>query len=140
MICVNADIIVKSIIFNRKLNRFLLIQRSKKDAIGANTWENAGGNIECGENPEEAMKREIKEETGITDIRIERVAYVTLVNGKKPYLIIAYLCETLTEAVALSDEHQAFIWADKEDCTELLPKEIIADFEKNKIFEYIEAV
>jgi len=137
---VKADIVVKSIIFNRQLNRVLLIQRSEKDSVGANTWENAGGNIELSENPEEAMKREIREETGITDIRIERVAYVTLVNGKVPYLIIAYLCETFTEAVALSDEHQAFIWADKEECTELLPKEIIADFEKNKIFEYFESV
>ncbi len=136
----NADIVVKSIIFNRKLHKFLLIQRSKKDSVGANTWENAGGNIESGENPEEAMKREIREETGITDIRIEQVAYVTLVNGKNPYLIIAYLCETLTEAVALSNEHQAFIWADKKECQELLPKEIIDDFEKNKIFELFETV
>jgi len=136
----NADIIVKSIIFNKKLNRFLLIQRSTKDDIGANTWENAGGNIECGEVPEEAMKREIREETGLTDIRIERIAYVTLVNGKKPYLIIAYLCETSTETVVLSSEHQAYIWADKKECKELLPEEIIDDFEKNNIFRYIEAV
>ncbi len=136
----NADIVVKSIILNKRLNKFLLIQRSKKDSIGANTWENAGGNIECGENPEEAMKREIIEETGITDINIERVAYVTLVYGKKPYLIIAYLCETLTQEVILSDEHQAFIWADKKECIELLPKEIIDDFEKNRIFECMEVV
>ena len=136
----NADIIVKSIIFNKKLNRFLLIQRSQRDSIGANTWENTGGNIECGETPEDAMNREIQEETGITDISIERVAYVTLVNGKKPYLIIAYFCETLTETIALSEEHPAYIWANKEECTELLPKEIIDDFERNKIFEYIEVV
>lgn len=136
----NADIIVKSIIFNRKLYKFLLVQRCKKDDVGADTWENAGGNIENGENPEEAMRREIREETGITDIVIERVAYVTLVNGKKPYLIIAYLCEALTDNVILSDEHQAYIWADKKDCINLLPKEIIDDFEKNKIFDYIETV
>lgn len=136
----NADIIVKSIILNKKLKKFLLVQRCTKDSIGANTWENAGGNIENGETPEEAMKREIREETGITDIRIERVAYVTLVDGKKIYLIIAYLCEALTEAVALSDEHQAYIWADKKKCMELLPKEIIDDFEKNNIFDYIETV
>lgn len=136
----NADIIVKSIIFNRKLNKFLLVQRCKKDDVGADTWENAGGNIENGENPEEAMRREIKEETGITDIIIERVAYVTLLNGKKPYLIIAYLCEALTDNVVLSDEHQAYIWADEKDCINLLPKEIINDFEKNKIFDYIETV
>lgn len=132
-----ADIIVKSIIFNRNLGKVLLIQRSGNDPTGANTWENTGGNIEYGEIPEEAMKREIREETGITEIIIERVAYVTLVNAKEPYLIIAYLCEAKTEAVTLSNEHQAFIWADKDECRNMLPKAIIDDFEKNKIFEYI---
>ncbi len=132
-----ADIIVKSIIFNKKLNKFLLLQRCGEDSVGADTWENAGGNIECGESPEEAMIREIREETGITDIRIERVAYVTLVNGNTPYLIIAYFCETSSEIVSLSNEHQAFIWADETKCREMLPKEIIKDFERNGIFEYI---
>lgn len=132
-----ADIIVKSIIFNRNLGKVLLVQRNGNDPTGADTWENAGGNVEYGETPEEAMKREIREETGITEIIIERVAYVTLVNAKEPYLIIAYLCETQTEAVTLSNEHQAFIWADKDKCRNMLPKAIIDDFEKNKIFEYI---
>ena len=136
----NADIVTKSIILNRKLNKFLLLQRENQDSVGANTWENAGGNVECGEELEEAMRREIKEETGITDINIKRVAYVTLVNDKKPYLIIAYLCETVTEAITLSDEHQAFIWADEKECKRLLPKEIIADFERNKIFECLEVL
>ena len=68
----NADIVTKSIIYNRKLKKILLVQRSKKDSVGANSWENVGGNVECGEELEEAMKREIREETGITDIRIER--------------------------------------------------------------------
>lgn len=133
----NADIVTKSIIYNRKLKKILLVQRSKKDSVGANSWENVGGNVECGEELEEAMKREIREETGITDIRIERVAYVTLVNAENPYLIIAYLCEAFTETVTLSEEHQAFIWADVEDCKKLLPKEIIADFEKNGIYRYL---
>lgn len=132
-----ADIIVKGIIFNRNLGKVLLIQRSGNDPTGASTWENAGGNIECGEIPEEAMKREIMEETGIAEITIERVAYVTLVNAEEPYLIIAYLCEAQTENVTLSNEHQAFKWADEDECRNMLPKAIIDDFEKHKIFEYI---
>jgi len=132
-----ADIIVKSIIFNPKLNRILLVQRSKNDDTGANTWENAGGNVEYGETPEEAMKREIREETGITEVSIERVAYVTLVDGEKPYLIIAYICETRTQEVIVSNEHQAYIWADAEDCKKMLPAGIVKDFENNKIFEYM---
>ena len=43
-----AKIIVKCIIYNRALNRFLLVQRCENDHTGANTWENAGGNIEDG--------------------------------------------------------------------------------------------
>ena len=132
-----ADIVVKSIIYNKKLGKFLLVQRCGSDDVGAGTWENAGGNVEQGEAPEIAMAREIREETGLTEIRIERVAYVTLVNAKEPYLIIAYLCEALTESVSLSKEHQAFLWADEADCRRLLPKAIIDDFDNNGIFEIL---
>ena len=131
----NAKIVVKSIIFNKNHNRILLIQRSNDDPIGANTWENAGGNIEYGEKPEEAIKREIREETGITEITIKNVAYVTLVNGEEPYLIIAYICESQTETVTLSNEHRAFMWVDKKACKAMLPKAIVDDFDKNGIFE-----
>ena len=131
----NAEIAVKSIIFNRNRDRILLIQRSNDDPIGANSWENAGGSIECGETLEEAIHREIREETGITEITIKNVAYVTLVNGDKPFLIVAYICESQAETVTLSNEHQAFMWADKEACKVMLPKAIIDDFDKNGIFE-----
>ncbi len=131
-----ADIIVKSIIYNKNLNKILLIQRSDIDHIGAGTWENAGGKVELGEDLERAIKREIREETGITDIIIEGLAYVTLVNGENPHLFIVYLCESQNEFVTLSDEHQGFVWADKEECVNKLPKDIIDDFEKNHIFNY----
>ena len=35
----------------------------------------------------------------------------------------------------MAAEHLAFVWADEQKCRELLPKEIVDDFEKNKIFE-----
>lgn len=131
----NAEIAVKGIIYNKKLNRILLIQRSNDDPTGANTWESAGGCIENGEKPEDAIRREIREETGITEITVKNVAYVTLLNSYKPILIIAYTCESQTETVILSNEHQAFVWADEEECKALLPKAILDDFEKNKIFD-----
>lgn len=131
-----AKIIVKSIIYNKKLNRILIIQRSSTDPTGAGTWEGVGGNVDCGETPEQAVRREIWEETGISEIQIERIAYVTLVNADDPYLIIAYLCESQTENVNLSVEHQAFLWADKNECINMLPAEIVKDFNENKVFEY----
>ena len=132
-----AKIIVKCIIYNRALNRFLFVQRCKNDDTGANTWENAGGNIEDGETPEAAVFREVSEETGIKDIEIKKIAYVSILEGKIPDLLIVYLCETATESVTVSFEHQAYIWADEEQCRSLLPKAIIGDFEKNHVFDIL---
>ena len=61
----DAYIVSKSVLYNSKLDKFLLVQRSSDDDIGADSWENVGGNLEDGETPEEAMKREIREEVGI---------------------------------------------------------------------------
>ena len=132
-----AKIIVKCIIYNRELNRFLLVQRCQDDDTGADTWENAGGNIESGETPEAAAAREVREETGITDIAIKKVAYIALLEGELSDLLIVYLCETNTENVRLSFEHQAYIWADEEQCRELLPKAIVSDFDDNGIFDIL---
>lgn len=132
-----AKIIVKCIIHNKKLNRFLLVRRSENDDTGADTWENAGGSVESGETPEEAAKREVREETGIGDIRIGNIAYIALLHHEIPDLIIAYLCETDEEDVKLSSEHRSFVWADEQKCRSLLPAEIISDLEKNKVFDIL---
>lgn len=129
-----ANIVVKGIIFNQSFTRLLLLQRSGDDPVGANTWEGVGGSLEYGENPEEALRREIREETGITKIHIGRVAYMTLAGRENPSFIIAYLCESKTETVVLSREHQSFLWAKEEDCRHVLPMAILGDFDKNGIW------
>ena len=94
----------------------------------------AGGNIEDGETPEDAVFREVKEETGI---EIKKIAYVSILKGGLPDLLIVYLCETATESVTVSFEHQAYIWADEAKCRELLPEAIISDLEKNRVFDIL---
>ncbi len=129
-----AKIVTKGIVWNSDINRILIVQRSSADSVGANTWENIGGNLEEGEDIEEGLIREIREEVGITDIAIRKVAYVALLNGASPNLIIVYLCETKSEVVNLSSEHQSYLWADEAECRNKLPKAILDDFEKNGIW------
>lgn len=132
-----AEIVSKGIIYNPKLKRVLLLQRCTTDDTGAGTWENAGGNIEEGETPETALIREIREETGLSDVVVKRVAYVAIMPHK-PVLIIVYLCLTESKNVSLSSEHDAYIWADKNDCLHLLPDGIKNDFQNNNILDILE--
>lgn len=132
-----ANVVVKGIIFNKKLGRILIVQRSDDDRVGAGTWENVGGKIEYGEQPEEALRREITEETGIGKIGIEEIAYVTVSYGKEINLFIVYYCEVYTDKVVLSSEHKAFVWADKKIAENMLAEDIIHDFERNGVSEYI---
>ncbi len=132
-----AKLIVKGIVYNQRLGKILLVKRSKDDPSGPNTWENPGGKLEPGETPQEGALREIMEETGITDISIDRIAYLTLMDGERPALLIVYLCRTAVSEVTISDEHQAYLWADESKCRELLPDSIIRDLEENHVLELI---
>lgn len=130
-----AKIAVKGILFDKHRSRILLVQRSGDDPTGPGTWESAGGCMERGETPEDALRREIREEVGIADITIRGLAYVSMLDGDDPCLIIVYVCESPTESVRLSAEHRSFRWADQEACKALLPQPIMDDFNRNGIFD-----
>jgi 8-oxo-dGTP diphosphatase len=132
---VKVQLIVKSIILNRRLGKILLLKRNRYDEIGAGTWENPGGNMVLGETPDYAVRREIYEETGILDIIFSGPIYMTFGNAKNPYLIVVYLTETDDERVALSEKHQDYKWVTKDECKSLLQGRIKDDFVRHKIFE-----
>jgi len=58
----------------REGNEILLHRRSLESRGQPGKWENAGGEIDEGETPEEAIVREIKEELGV-DFLIEKRIY-----------------------------------------------------------------
>jgi bis(5'-nucleosidyl)-tetraphosphatase len=85
------------------------------------------GHVEKGESEHETLRREVEEETGITDLRIldKRgvISYYYSAKGnelrkrkkdKKGYYIFKrvyfYPAQTQTRAILLSDEHIGFVW------------------------------
>lgn len=72
-------------------------------------WEFPGGKLEAGETPEEALKREIREELS-TEIRVDE--FLCTVNYDYPTFHLTmhcYLCSLLTGALHLN-EHKAARW------------------------------
>ena len=72
-------------------------------------WEFPGGKMESGETPEEALKREIREELS-TDIRVDEFLCTVEYDYPKFHMKMnCYLCSLLTETLHLN-EHEAAKW------------------------------
>ncbi len=118
-----------------KDDKFLLLKRNNEPCI----WAPPGGRLEEDENPEEGLKREIKEETNFD---IEIIAPVNTWFGEwqgKPLLSIDYLVRTVGGKLQLSDEHSSATWVSLEELKKGVPIELdprlgfkLKDFQKAK--------
>lgn len=105
---------VSAVIFNPE-GKILLCKSHKWD----NKYVIPGGHIELGEKMEEALKREIFEETGLNIYDIKLVSlkesiYSDKFHEKKHFIFIDYICKTDSTNVSLNDEAEEYEWADIE--------------------------
>ena len=79
-------------------------------------WDFPKGHIESGEDPEETAKRELQEETGISEMRLvdgykQTLRYFFRQKGIGIFkVVIFFLGETTQSEIALSAEHVGFDW------------------------------
>lgn len=101
-----------AVLCNRRTGatRYLLLK------YPAGHWDLPKGNIEKGEEPLQTMRREVKEETGITDLRVmngfeHKIEYHYMRDGRKVHkTVVFFLAETETDKVTISFEHKDFGW------------------------------
>jgi 8-oxo-dGTP diphosphatase len=105
-----------------KDGKVLMVKRNEPEAKGAHfKWEFPGGKVDFGETPEQAVIREIKEETGIV-CKIKRLLPVTVTTnweypwGTQHTLIFGFECEFVSEETRKKDHHVETIeWVVLED-------------------------
>lgn len=104
------------------------------DEIG--WWEFAGGTLEFGENPEQTLVREYREEAGL-EVKPERLLYVSSVhtNPKYQIIVITYLCSCEDcSNVKISSEHLAYKWVGASESKKYLASDIAENFYKNNLW------
>ena len=99
-----------------------------------------GGHIELGERAEVAIKREVKEETGL-DVEpvklllVQQAIYPKDYHKHEHFLFIDYVCRTRSSEVKLDDrELQEYIWVRPEDALKLDMEE----YTRNFVVKYLE--
>ena len=92
----------------------------------AGHWDFPKGNIEQGEQEKEAATREIREETGITDVEFLEGFRLKIDyryrHGKRLVHkeVILFLARTKTKQVVISHEHIGFAWKNYDSAMEQL--------------------
>ena len=118
----------------RKEDKIFATQRGYGEWQG--WWEFPGGKMEAGETPEEALKREIREELS-TEINVDE--FLCTVDYDYPAFHLTmhcYLCSLLVETLHLN-EHEAARWLSKNelDTVKWLPAdlEVIKELKQSTI-------
>jgi 8-oxo-dGTP diphosphatase len=89
---------------------YLALRRAHPPLVGG--WDLPGGFVEAGEYPDDAVQREIEEETGlrVADLRVFGAWTGQYGEGGKWTVDIAYRCRVVGGEMTLSTEKSEFGW------------------------------
>lgn len=123
----------KAIIINKK-GEILIIFRTKSAPTRPNSWDLPGGDLEFGEDAQESIIREIREETGLKVNGLRPFDVEAKINSNSDYWItVAYLACTNDGKVILSSEHNKSMWVNISKFLELNTSPRAERFIKNLV-------
>ncbi len=121
----NDVMLIQKCIIVRGDEMILALRRVDNDRSRAGAWDLPGGGYEQGEDIVDAIKREIKEEAGLTANVVSPLYFankigtkVGLFYGDKVFAL-CYSCRDWSGEVQLSDEHAEYKWVQPEEFMKL---------------------
>ena len=125
---------VGAFIFNPQGQLFLMQSHKWRDAYVV-----PGGHIELGERMEEALRREVKEETNLEIYDIEFLIFQEFIYDeafweKRHFIFFDFACKTESTEVILNEEAHAYVWVTIEEAL-ALPLDAYTRVALNKCIE-----
>ena len=103
--------------------RFLLLKRSDSAKIYPGIWQTITGTIETHEHTKETVFREMKEETGLTPVKIYSIPRINtfyFAPSDKICMSPVFLSFVDKEEIKISGEHSDFKWSSYEEAVKLV--------------------
>ena len=103
-----------------KGNQYLMLHRTKKENDeNRDKWIGVGGKFEAGESPEDCMRREIREETGLTPTAWRFRGIVTFVSDRWPTEYMFLYTVTRWQGTPKTCDEGELAWITKDELYEL---------------------
>lgn len=109
----NVNLVTKCFIIN-KSSDILVLKRSVSAKIRPGGWDLPGGMVDESEDPNNAIAREIQEETGVGSIS-PVILFITTELSPAYILTFFYKVDWNEMPILLSDEHIEYRWVDITD-------------------------
>ena len=106
----------------------ILNQEGKVFLMSSPKWKGKyiipGGHIEVGETIEQALKREIKEETNLNIFDIQFTSFQEFIFGedfheKRHFIFLDYVCRTKDAEVVLDKEGSEYVWVSLDEALKM---------------------
>jgi 8-oxo-dGTP pyrophosphatase MutT (NUDIX family) len=100
-------------------DKILILKRSALVRTHKNKWAGVSGYIEPGETAEVTAKKEIREETGLTEDDVELIrasAPIHVQDGSRVWVVHPFLFRSKTQNITIDWEHSEYCW--------ILPEEL----------------
>ena len=131
--------IVDIVTYNKRNNSYLITKRDKNKRTLPSMLECTCGAMQYNEEPLYSAKRELKEETGITPLKLE--LFKSYIYRHALANIFVAVCDIDPDSIVLQEgETEAYYWYDEEDFRQIWKSLFVSEIQKGRIEPNIDSI